>query len=328
METRRERPAACSLLPCPGLGRSLRAEAGPGRLSLARFQRAQRTARRCWGCRFRQANRRTAVSTFSFPGRSGVVVEGGCSLPRGSPRGWAGRAGRQPPRRPRRCRGNPRAGGLRPNGCLGSPGGPEGGREGRRRRGGSLICAAPRRRAGGARADKGGLHPAAGPRTQVALVAGCRCAQGRGEGSRHRPAARGGRRGSGRPPVCREGAGRQRCGPGAFRSRLPPPASSVRQAPGVRGGRPSHTTSPLPLHSGPPRRDPAAPEAAGGRPAGCAAPPPRPLFPRPAGRSQLLRGGSALRRGWSWHGGGGAVPWAAGVTGEVGECQPPGAVEK
>lgn len=280
METRRERPAACSLLPCPGLGRSLGAEAGPGRLSLARFQRAQRTARRCWGCRFRQANRRTAVSTFSFPGRSGVVV-GGCSLPRGSPRGWAGRAGRQPPRRPRRCRGNPRAGGLRPNGCLGSPGGPEGGREGRRRRGGSLICAAPRRRAGGARADKGGLHPAAGPRTQVALVAGCRCAQGRGEGSRHRPAARGGRRGSGRPPVCREGAGRQRCGPGAFRSRLPPRLVSS-AGPGREGRAAlSHHVAP----SAPQRAAPPRPGGAGGggwAPRGLRCPAAEAAFP-PAG---------------------------------------------
>lgn len=123
------------------------------------------------------------------------------------------------------------------------------------------------------------------------------------------PPASGPRRKAGkRPPSRLPGRG----GKAALRSRRlslkappPPPAPSVRQAPGVRGGRPSHTTSPLPLHSGPPRRDPAAPEAAGGRPAGCAAPPPRPLFPRPAGRSQLLRGGSALRRGWSWHGGGG-----------------------
>lgn len=62
-----------------------------------------------------------------------------------------------------------------------------------------MICAAPRRRAGGARADKGGLHPAAGPRTQVALVPGCRCSEGRGEGraTGERPAEEGGEAGGG-----------------------------------------------------------------------------------------------------------------------------------
>lgn len=50
----------------------------------------------------------------------------------------------------------------------------------------SLICAAPRR---GAPADKGGLQPAAGPRTQVPLVQGCRCAAATGRPAGSRPPA-------------------------------------------------------------------------------------------------------------------------------------------
>lgn len=50
--------------------------------------------------------------------------------------------------------------------------------------GGSLICAAPQRGAG---ADKGGFYPAAGPRTQVGLVLGCRCAAGAGGSPLSRP---------------------------------------------------------------------------------------------------------------------------------------------
>lgn len=97
-----------------------------------------------------------------------------------------GQGGRRPAgRRPRSCHGNPRTA-ERPNGCLGSAGKPaRGGGAGRAAGGwGSLICAAPQRGTG---VDKDGFHPAVGPRTQVGLVLGGRCAAGAGCSPLSRP---------------------------------------------------------------------------------------------------------------------------------------------
>lgn len=235
-------------------------------------------------------------------GTEGVQLQRGAapraSRPRGpgqAGQGGAAAAWQAPPLPRQRAGGPPRAQRL--------PGVP--GRAWGRRRGGSLICAAPRRRAGGARADKGGLHPAAGPRTQVALVPGCRCSEGRGEGSRHRRAAGRGRRGSGRPPACRERGGEgggTAAPPPCQRVSLTPhpiPPPSARQASGVRGVRPSHRTAPFRWTRGRDaetqglrRRRPGAPAPRAGRP----------LSPGREGEasSGAVALGSALGRGPAW----------------------------
>jgi len=81
---------------------------------------------------FRELSERRANASGQ-PGERhrACLAPAGLPLPAGPRRAGQGqgRAGRQPPRRPRRCHGNPRAGRPRPNGCAGSAGGPEAGRE-------------------------------------------------------------------------------------------------------------------------------------------------------------------------------------------------------